>query len=56
MSNDIEPQETEPAEFGDELSDEALDRLPTVAASASLNPCGPSPSKPGAVAVPARQT
>ena len=38
MSNDIEPQEIEPAEFDDELSDEALDR--ESGAQAWLCSCG----------------
>ena len=55
MSEDAEQQEAETEVFGDELSDEALDRLPAVAASSSgtFSPCACSP---GAVAVPARQT
>jgi len=42
--------------FEDGLADEALDRPAMAAASASLNACGPGPSRPGAAALPARQT
>ena len=56
MSEDAARQEAETELFDDELSDEALDRLPIAASSVSCNPCGPSPSKSGAVVVPTRQT